>query len=170
MDLSDVRAKDLNEMDNILPADCYIACVDEIKEGMSKNGRHMFTVDVVIAEKAYKGTKIKHWFVVENATGKAVFKHFLRCISKDNVAPDKFSDDMKRHCIGRLLRIGTALEPSGRFVNAKIICLGHESDNQTEFHERHERALLRFDAKLAKDASAPPRKEPKIEIEEDLAF
>ena len=153
MDLSDIQERDLSESTiQIIPADTYTVFVDELKEGASKNGKHMFTVDFVIAEGAYKGQKLKHWFMVESKAGKAVFKYFLRCISKDDKAPNQFGDAMKQHCLGRMLRVGVGLEPSGRYLNSRVICMGHETEDPAKFQDRFEKALVRFDDKIVAES------------------
>lgn len=161
MDLQDVEPRDVMDMGTrYLPADAYVACIDEVKEGASSSGKHMFTVDFVIAEGREKGQKFKHWFVVESKAGKAVFKHFLRCVSKECKAPNNFNDQMKAAMIGRMVRVGTGLEPSGNFLNTRLVCIGHESEDDEAFRSRYEKALARFGAKQT-EPSAPVSAMPK---------
>jgi len=148
MDLTEVDAKDLSDMGgaNVLPGE-YIACVDELDDTLSKTHKRMFVADFVIAEGPFKGQKLKHWFVVESRGGKGVFKHFLKSISKDNKAPDKWSDTMRPHCLGRTLRIGVGLEKSGQYLNPRVICMDHETVAAEEFHEKFIRSLEKLEAR-----------------------
>lgn len=164
MDLTDVDIDDFaapdgpkKKKDDVQPG-CYVACVDELKDGLSNAGNRMLTLEAVISEGHYKGKRLRHWFVVENKWGKADFKRFLKAISSTNEAPDKFTDEMKRHCLGKEFRIGVGLEYHGGWLNPRIICLGNLKDDESDFSKRWEKALTALEKKNDK-AINPPKAE-----------
>lgn len=147
MDLNDLQEKDVTERGSShVPAGIYIVVVDEFEDKLSRNsGKRTGYLTVVVASGDYKGKKIKHYFGLESTFGKSMFKKFLRCISRDNKAPETYTDSMRQHMLGRTFFAGVGLEENGRYVNSRIICMEHAECDAEAFQEQFEKALKKHD-------------------------